>query len=90
MIRTCSNCKTKIRFIDYYKQFLKNRYKYTCIKCGAVHRATVFSIILNLIILLIPMGYMIVEGLLIYNIIWILTWGFILQPFILFYKIKHT
>ena len=36
----------------------------------------------------VSMGYMIVKRLLIPNIIWILIWGFVLQPFILLYKQK--
>ena len=88
MIRVCSNCKANIKFIDYYKQFIRNRYKYTCKDCGTVYGATVFSIILNLIIMLIPMGYMIAKRLLVPNIIWILIWGLVLQPFILLYKQK--
>ncbi len=83
MIRACSNCKANIKFIDYYKQFIKNRYNYTCKKCGAVYRATGFSIVLNLIIMLIPMSYMFFQHLLVPTIIWILIWGFVLQPIIL-------
>lgn len=88
MMRVCSNCKTNIKFIDYYKQFIRNRYKYTCKDCGTVYSVTGFSIILNSIIMFVPMGYLIVKGLLIPNIIWILIWGFVLQPFILSYKRK--
>lgn len=88
MMRACSNCRTNIKFIDYYKQFIRNRYKYTCKDCGTVYSVTVFSIILNSIIMFAPMGYMIVKRLLVPNIIWILIWGFVLQPFILLYKQK--
>lgn len=70
-MRACSDCKAHIKFIDYYKQFIKNRYKYTCKDCGTVYSVTGFSIILNSIIMFIPMGYMIVKRLLVPNIIWI-------------------
>jgi hypothetical protein len=86
MMRACSNCEANIKFIDYYKQFIRNRYKYICKDCGTVYSVTGFSILLNLIIMLIPMSYMTIKRLLVPNIIWILIWGFVLQPFILLYK----
>jgi hypothetical protein len=86
MIKECSNCTSKITFLDYYKQFIKNRYRCTCKECGAIYKATTLSIILNLIVMVIPFIYMGIKDLFLLNIIWIIIWGFLLQPIILLYK----
>lgn len=86
MIKECSNCTSKITFLDYYKQFIKNRYRYTCKECGAIYKATTLSIISNLVVMLIPSIYMVIKDLFLLNIIWIIIWGLLLQPLILLYK----
>lgn len=90
MLKECCNCKTKIIFINYYKQFIKNRYRYICKECGTIYKATNFSIILNVIILGTPLVYGGIKDLFLLNIIWIIIWGFALQPFILSYKAMET
>lgn len=90
MLKECSICKSKITFLDYYKQFIKNRYRYTCKECGAIYKATNLSIIINLIVMAIPSIYMAIKDLVLLNIIWIATWGFLLQPYILSYKYTGT
>ena len=87
MLKECCNCKTKITFLEYYKQFVKNRYRYICKECDAIYKATNFSIILNVIILGTVLVYGGIKDLYLLNIIWILIWGFVLQPFILSYKV---
>jgi len=47
----------------------------------------IFSIIFNMLIMVIPVVYMGIKNLFLLNIIWIVIWGFALQPFILLYKI---
>lgn len=86
MIKKCCNCNVEITFKEYYKHFLKNRYRYVCIKCGHIHKATYFSIILNSIIMFIPIVYLVIKNQYFINIVWILIYSFILQPFILQYK----
>lgn len=90
MLKECCNCRTKITFLGYYKLFLKNRYRYTCKECSTIYKATNFSIILNVIILSTFLVYGGIKGLYLFNIIWILIWGFVLQPFILSYKVMDT
>jgi CXXC-20-CXXC protein len=90
MIKECSNCTSKITFLEYYKQFIKNRYQYTCKECGAMYKATTLSIILNFIVMVIPTIYIGIKNLISLNIIWIIIWGFLLQPLILLYKNMDT
>lgn len=90
MLEECCNCKTKITFLEYYKQFLRNRYRYVCKECGTIYKATNFSIILNVIIVVTFLVYGGIKNLYLFNIIWILMWGFALQPFILSYKVMDT
>ena len=90
MLKECCNCKTKITFKDYYKQFIKNRYCFICNECGTIYKATNFSIILNVIILGTPLAYGGIKNLFLLNIIWIIIWGFALQPFILSYEVMDT
>lgn len=90
MLKECSNCTSKIKFLLYYKQFIKNRYRYTCKECGAIYKATTVSIIFNLIVMVIPFIYMSIKDLFLLNIIWIIIWGFVLQPFILLYENMNT
>ena len=90
MLKECSNCKSKIKFLDYYKQFIKNRYRYTCNECGAIYKASNFSIIFNFIVMVIPSTYMVIKDLFFINIIWIIIWGVLLQPLILLYKNMDT
>ncbi len=40
-----------------------------------------------MLIMVIPVVYMGIKNLFLLNIIWIVIWGFALQPFILLYKI---
>ena len=56
--------------------------------CGTVHKVTIFSIIVNGVIFLIPFVYLSVEKKLLLAIIWILIFNFVVQPFVLQYKEK--
>lgn len=92
MIKRCNNCNVKIPFIAFYRQFLKNRYSYTCLECSSIHKVTVFSIIVSTILFLIVLAYLYTEiysekNLLLF-IAWILIHHLIVQPFILKYNKK--
>jgi len=87
MIRSCNNCNNTIRFKIFYKQMLKDRYTYKCIECGTVHKATMFSIILNAIIYIVPFITLIGKrNLYLFSVAWIIFAHLIIQPLILQYR----
>ncbi len=89
MIKECSNCHSKISFIEYYKHYFKNRFIYTCSKCGTVHRSTTFSRIVTAIILIITILYSTTKSSSFsLNIFWILIYFLILEPLLLQYERK--
>ena len=66
---------------------MKDRYNYTCTECGTVHKATIFSIIINSIIFLGPLfALMGQRKFYLVTIVWIFVSTLLIQPFILQYK----
>lgn len=50
MLRECDKCKRKISFLDYYKQYIiRDRFKYICSNCGAVHKVSNRSKIVSIV-----------------------------------------
>gem|GEM_PF-766798 len=90
ILRKCDNCKVKIPFIVFYKQMLRDKYTYTCVKCGKEHKVTIVSFILFGVLFTIPFVQLMVEKKLLINIVWISISFFVIQPLILQYKIKNT
>jgi hypothetical protein len=68
---------------------LRDRYTYTCVKCGKEHKATVFSAVLFTTLFTIPFVHLVVEKKFWINIIWIFISYLAIQPLILQYKIKN-
>lgn len=88
MLKECSNCKSKISYVVFCKQTLRNKYRFKCPKCGTDYKVTIFSITVNFFVFMIPFTYLLVEKKFLLNFIWLLIFNFGLQPLILHYKAK--
>lgn len=82
-MKVCGNCQEKIYFSTLFKNIRGNRYKYTCARCGAVHRASRGSRLLFSFIFVVPFSIFAIEKMLIPNIIWILLSFFVIEPFVI-------
>lgn len=82
-MKACGNCQEKICFSTLFKNIAGNRYKYTCVKCGSVHRASRSSRLLFSFTFAIPFSIFAIEKMLIPNIIWILLSFFVIEPFVI-------
>ena len=83
MLKECSNCKAKIPFLDFYKNYLiGNRYKYTCTKCGAVHKAKISSILIFSAIFFVINMYLIFNKCHFGDIIYCSGWAVIIEIWI--------
>lgn len=89
MLKECCNCKTKITLSDFYKQYIKNRYRYTCSKCGAVHKAKISSIVVYTVIFLSLYMYLLLNDTftLLMDIFILFIYILIFEPLILKYTL---
>lgn len=91
MLKECSNCKAKIPFLDFYKNYLiGNRYKYTCTKCGAVHKAKISSILIFSAIFFVINMYLILTDTFSFstNVILVILCIVVVEPLLLKYELK--
>lgn len=91
MLKECSNCKTKIPFLDFYKHYLiSNRYKYICTKCGAVHKAKISSILVYSAIFFMIYMYLILTDTFSFStsIVLLILYIVVVEPLLLKYELK--
>lgn len=92
MLLKCKKCHSSISFKEFYKQHMINRYRFKCPKCGAIHRASIFSIIFSALLFIFIFLY---YSIWVFDLkVWLLLilfflYIFFLEPFIMKYELKE-